>query len=68
VISRCWSQEEKGNGSFSGQYFISTRHRLSDHMHSTDVTVANFVSYISKLLTEYLLDVTNTITNIYEME
>jgi hypothetical protein len=44
------------------------RHRLSDHMHSTDATVANLVLYISELLTEYILDGINTITNIYELE
>jgi hypothetical protein len=41
------------------------RHRLSDHMHSTDATAANFVLYVSELPTEYILDFIKTIKNIY---
>jgi hypothetical protein len=51
-----------------GRVSSSQRHRLSDHMHNTNATVANLVLYISKLLTEYIVDVINTIRNIYEEE
>jgi hypothetical protein len=51
-----------------GSVSSGQKHTLSDNMHSTDATVANLVLYTSELLKEYILDVINTITNIYEVD